>query len=451
MKSSRLFERPWLIFLPFLLMYTVFIVYTSSPALHGDEVRHMSYVRNLSQGFFSPPPPNVDLEVGPGYPLFLLPFYLIDAPLLVMRLMNGVLLYFSLVLLYATLRRFVSTKITLIASFFWAFYYNSVDYIGLLYSESLAIFLTTAFLFLVSRVFDSESASGIRRNIFLSGLALSFLILTKLIFGYVLLVMLAALLVLWMCNRHAVSYRRSVQVLSFAFLCLLPYLNYTLSLSGRYFYWGTSAGLNIYPMSTPYVDEYGSYIPGPTDTRDEKVLSLTNTDRKKAMGGELNLINRTVYVSSYMDSINRRHKADYDIFDQYTGVARDDAYSHKAMENIRNHPVKFIRNCFSNLGRIFFNFPYSYMPQKPSTLARLPMSGTLLLLMLLAVYPTLINWRRIPFVIRFLLLFALIYLGGSVPGSAETRMLTTIVPVLLLWLSTVLGRVIRLDFSRWKQ
>jgi hypothetical protein len=204
-------------------------------------------------------------------------------------------------------------------------------------------------------------------------------------------------------------------------------------------------------MSTPYVDEYGSYIPGPTDTRDEKVLSLTNTDRKKAMGGELNLINRTVYVSSYMDSINRRHKADYDIFDQYTGVARDDAYSHKAMENIRNHPVKFIRNCFSNLGRIFFNFPYSYMPQKPSTLARLPMSGTLLLLMLLAVYPTLINWRRIPFVIRFLLLFALIYLGGSVPGSAETRMLTTIVPVLLLWLSTVLGRVIRLDFSRWKQ
>ena len=78
------------------------------------------------------------------------------------------------------------------------------------------------------------------------------------------------------------------------------------------------------------------------------------------------------------------------------------------------------------------------------------MSGALLLLMLLAVYPTLTNWRRIPFAVRFLLLFTLIYLGGSVPGSAETRMLTTVVPVLLLWLATVLSRTIKLDFSRWK-
>jgi hypothetical protein len=272
-----------------------------------------------------------------------------------------------------------------------------------------------------------------------------------LIFGYVLLVMLAALLVLWMCNRHAVYYRRSVQFLTFAFLCVLPYLNYTLSLTGRYFYWGTSAGMNLYPMSTPYSNEYGSYLPGPSDRNDTRLISLTNEKRQTAKGGELNLINRTVYVSDYMDSIARRYSKDYDSIMQYGGVARDDAYKKIAMENIRNHPLKFVQNCFSNLGRIFFNFPYSYMPQKPSTLARIPMSGTLLLLMILAVYPTLSNWRRIPFVIRFLLLFVLIYLGGSMPGSAETRMLTTIVPVLLLWLSTVLGRVIRLDFSRWKQ
>ncbi len=450
MKNSRIFDRPWLLFLPVLFVYLIFIVFTSSAGLHGDEVRHMNYVRNLSQGFFSPPPPHVDLEVGPGYPLFLLPFYLLDAPLLIMRLLNGLLLYGSLVFLYAALRRFVSVKITLMASFFWAFYFNAVDYIGLLYSESLAIFLTTAFLYLVAELLHAKSRAGSIRLVLLSGITLSLLILTKLIFGYVLLLLLAGMLLLWLFDRRNSHYQPLLQLLLVAFLCVLPYLAYTLSLSGRYFYWGTSAGLNLYPMSSPFEDEYGSYMPGPTDTKDEDVVSLTNIGREKAKGGGLNLINRTVYVSSYMDSINRRHKADYDTFDRYTGVARDDAYKRKAMENIRNHPVKFIRNCFSNLGRIFFNFPYSYMPQKPSTLARLPMSGTLLLLMLIAVYPTLVNWRRLPFAVRFLLLFTLIYLGGSIPGSAETRMLTTVVPVLLLWLAIVLSRTIKLDFRRWK-
>jgi hypothetical protein len=450
MSISRYIERPWLLFLPFLFFYIGFIFFTSSAGLHGDEVRHMNYVRNLSQGFFSPPPPHVDLEVGPGYPLFLLPFHLLGAPWLVMRLANGFLLYLSLVLLCLTLRRYVSAKITGIASFFWACYYNAVDYIGLLYSESLAIFLTTAFLFLITRLLHSPGGRRNSPDLILSGLTLAFLILTKLIFGYVLLLFLASMLLLWMFNRRNLTHRLALQVLIVAFLMVLPYLFYTQSLSGRHFYWGTSAGLNLYPMSSPYADEYGSYLPGPTDTRNEEVVSLTNTGREKASGGGMNLINRTVYVSSYMDSINRRHQVDYDTFRHYTGVALDDAYKRKAIENIGNHPVKFIKNCFSNLGRIFFNFPYSYMPQKPSTLARLPMSGTLFLLMLLAVYPTLMNWRRIPFAIRFLLLFALVYFGGSIPGSAETRMLTTVVPLLLPWLAFVLGRTIKLDFNRWK-
>lgn len=446
MKLNSLADRPSLLFLPFLFFYFVFIYFTSSSGLHGDEARHISYVENLSNGYYSPPAPCVELEVGPGYPLFLLPFYGLKAPFLLMRMLNGLLLYFSIVLLYKTLRRNVRLRIALLASFFWAFYFNAVDYIGLLYSESLGIFLLAAFVYLLSKAFQSKSVT----DAYLSGLTLAALILTKVVFGYVLLMMLGGMSFMWLFHRGNSLYRLGLKVLAIAFIAVSPYLAYTYSLTGRLFYWSTAGGINLYPMATPYADEYGSYLPAPTSPDDEVVRLLEKSGRTKASGGNLNLINRTVYVKGYMDSINAHHGDNYREFNRFNGVQRDDAFKQKAMELIRKHPVKFIQNCISNTGRIFFNFPYSYSAQKPSTLVRLPLSGAILLMMLLAVYPTLRNWRNLAFPVRFLLLFGSVYLGGSVLGSAETRMFTLILPVFILWVAVVLDRTVKIDFGRWK-
>ena len=101
------------------------------------------------------------------------------------------------------------------------------------------------------------------------------------------------------------------------------------------------------------------------------------------------------------------------------GIIQDDLFKEIAVNNIKSHPMKFLENCISNAGRMFFNYPASYVLQKPSTLRRLPINGTLIILSLFCLIPTFLNWRKIFFPVRFFLFFAFLYFGGSILGSAE--------------------------------
>jgi energy-converting hydrogenase Eha subunit H len=49
-----------------------------------------------------------------------------------------------------------------------------------------------------------------------------------------------------------------------------------------------------------------------------------------------------------------------------------------------------------------------------------------------------------------MLFFAVIYLGGSVLGSAEIRMFSVIAPVILLWIAYIIQKsvYINLDFNK---
>ena len=40
----------------------------------------------------------------------------------------------------------------------------------------------------------------------------------------------------------------------------------------------------------------------------------------------------------------------------------------QGIENIKTHPKKFMRNVAANISRMCFSFPYSYTPQKLTTL-----------------------------------------------------------------------------------
>jgi hypothetical protein len=128
-------------------------------------------------------------------------------------------------------------------------------------------------------------------------------------------------------------------------------------------------------------------------------------------------------------------------------LERDDAFKRIAWRNIKAYPLKYLQNCFSNIGRMLFNYPYSYSIQKPGTLLRFPLNGVVLFLMLFSMIPGLINWKRIPFSIRFALFLTLIYLGGSILECAEFRMFTIIVPVLLLWITFILSKSLKIRLS----
>jgi hypothetical protein len=75
------------------------------------------------------------------------------------------------------------------------------------------------------------------------------------------------------------------------------------------------------------------------------------------------------------------------------------------------------------------------------------MVGVLVLLILFCIIPTLMNWKKIPFSVRFMLFFVLIYLGGSTLGSAEIRMFTLVVPIILLWIAFILVKTIKIKFT----
>ena len=188
--QSNIRRNPFLIFSPFLLLYIVFILLLYNKILWGDEIRHIAYANNLLHGFYSPPQPNSSLEVGPGYPLFLLPFLAFHIPLIFVNLMNAVFTYLAVVFLFKTLKQIASFKSALIFSLFLACYFNSLEFMVLMYSESLALFLVSLVMFLIIKAFNQHEKIKTKRYIWLAGFFIGFLVLTKIIFGYVVLFML---------------------------------------------------------------------------------------------------------------------------------------------------------------------------------------------------------------------------------------------------------------------
>jgi 4-amino-4-deoxy-L-arabinose transferase-like glycosyltransferase len=447
LRDIKIIKNPFLFFLPVLVFYVIFIFILSNNVLWGDEHIYIGYANNLLHGFYSSPPPKVSLSDGPGYSLFILPFVALHLPLIAIRLLNAVLLYLSVILLFKVLIKFVPFKKALLFSLLWACYYNYLDFIALICSETLAIFLISVLLLLVTRAFDSDIRIKTNKYVYLSGFIMGCLILTKVIFGYVLLCMIIGSGFLWIINRKVINYQKAIIILLIAFTTVVPYLIYTYHLTGKIYYLGTSGGNNLYWMSTPYEREYGSWFPSPNIQSDS--IAFEKRIRTFEKGGVLNLKNRSAYVPGYEDSLKSHHRKDFEEILKFNGAERDDAFKKIAIINIKTYPGKYIENCFSNIGRILFNYPYSYTLQKPGTLIRFPLNGIIVVLMLFCIIPTFINWKRIIFPIRFMLFFALIYLGGSIFGSAEFRMFTVIVPIFLFWIAIIIHKTIKINIAKW--
>jgi len=77
-------------------MYIIITVVFSKVILIGDESRYLMFAENITRGYYSQPPPNISLWNGPGYPLLLVPFVLINS-LKLAKIFNAIFLYFSVV------------------------------------------------------------------------------------------------------------------------------------------------------------------------------------------------------------------------------------------------------------------------------------------------------------------------------------------------------------------
>jgi 4-amino-4-deoxy-L-arabinose transferase-like glycosyltransferase len=418
MKMQKIANNPYLLFSPFLVFFAIIVFKFHTDAFEGDESRYYQFAANLLNGFYSPPAPNINLWNGPGYPMVLMPFVALGLPLISITLLNALLHYLSIVLLFKSAKRYTSYRKALIVGICWGLYYTTYIQLPEMYTESLMYFLITLFIWSITKAFQDDN----RKYTLLSGLIAGYIVLTKILFGYVILLMLAVCLMLWLAKKGK-EYRISCQILGIAFLVFLPWLVYTYSLTKKPLYFGNSGGVLLYWMSTPHEGELGDW----------KEPDLTT----KYKAG-------TPVPSNGNAMLKKNHQESHSEIFKHTGVERDEAYKRIAVENIKQNPTKFIKNWIANIGRLLFDFPNTYVFQNTNQLFKLPPNTSTVFLSILCLIPTLLNWRKIPFQIRFLLMFALIYLAPTTLLSAYSRFFTVIVPILLVWIAYIIQRTMRL-------
>ena len=393
---------------PLLLFYLLLVILFSSTAFWGDEVNYVDAGKILSQGsVFS----NVEkaLYRGPGYPIILIPFVLLKLPWFAAKLLNAFFLFGAILYLYKTLALWLSDNYALIFAFVMGLYPPFMKWVHLTYSENLVFFLICGFMFHFCK--SQRESKKPWLQLLASSIFLAYLALTKVLFGYVILVGLLSFLFLYLWKKRE-ELKKMTYIYLLALIWCLPYLLFTYSLTGKIFYWATSGGENFYWMSTPYANELGNYFP---DTEVQERPELAH------------------------------HREFFERLDSLPGEERDSEYQKQSIDNITRHPVKFFMNWLANIGRMLFSYPFSYTPQKLSTYFYLIPNMFLIVPFVLSIYPAILRRKTIPYEIYALLYFSLIAFGGTSLLAADTRQFVPFVPVLILWLSFIYIRVMKIE------
>ncbi len=422
-RLHKIIQYPFLAYLPFLAVYLLLIVIGHNDEMHGDEGRYIMFANNLMEGFYSPKD-EVNLWNGPGYPIFLIPFLALKLPLIGITLANGVLYYLSVILLFKAVKTISNTKLAAVTAFAWATYFVAYQELPVILSEALTIFIITSIIYLLSKLTKEKNNT----HTILLGVAIGYLVLTKIIFAYVLL----ALWILFLLFRLGKSFLPSIQTtntkllmsLSIALLFIMPYLLYTYSLTGKVFYLGNSGGMSLYWMSTPHPGEFGDW---------------NNADFDANCFSNIQPCNASIFAKNHQENFNYIY--------QFKGVERDDKFKEIAIKNIKAHPTKYIKNCIANQSRMWFGIPNSYLYQRDATLFRILPNMLILSSLLLTLVLWSINWKQIPIKIHFLVLFLLLYLFLSTLVSAYPRNLYVIVPIILFLFAYVAHRSITINWS----
>ena len=113
--------------------------------------------------------------------------------------------------------------------------------------------------------------------------------------------------------------------------------------------------------------------------------------------------------------------------------------------------MKYLQNCVYNVGRLVFHYPFSQAVQRPKVLLVFPANGIILTLMLFCLIPTFINWRKLNYGVRYMLLFTFLYLGASTMVTAYVRMFTVIVPILFFWFAMIFDKTVKINLKLNKE
>ena len=303
----------------------------------ADEPRYLEGAANLIQGYFvSPDDP--EIINGPGYPLLLAPLVALGFSLTAMRLVSVLLMAFATWFTYRAVLPYAGPT--------WAFgvasvlvihpiLINTVPYVM---SEGLAIFCLAGFGWAITSFLRQERIGIL--PLLACVLALGWLVLTRVLFGYVIVVMLAVILTGALIRRRMTKpWFKASLVLTLSFGFCVPYLAYTYQLTGQAFKWSTNGGELLYWATNTHPQELGDWFP---------------RSEVKAM-----------------PELARNHGEFLENMAALPALEREAAFRKRAMENIRENPASVLRNWVANVNRLVFGFPRSYHNEEVRTTAKI--------------------------------------------------------------------------------
>ena len=413
--------------LPLFLLLAIGILSRSSTyseSFIADEVKFYRHAQNITHGFYAEKV-NPNLMEGPGYPMYLALHAALEVPLSWTRATNIIFLFLAALYLFLILKRYIDYRPALILTYLFALYPPMIRWANLMYAESLMMLLLLGFCYHFIVWFRKENKY--KRHFFLAMLYLGYLALTKIIFPYVIVAALLGVLALTVFPRLARAYRlkKSALILLGALLVLSPYIAYSYQLTGKFFYLGMHGGEALYARSTPFENEFGNWF-----------------NEQHVLGDQLPTGREDVMAN--LDQMRENHREYFMSIEGLTYIDRDSVLKSKAIQNIKNHPGKYLKNTVANVSRFFFHFPFSYRMQNLDTLGYLIPNIFIVVLAILGVYPAYVRRNFIPKELIFLMLLSLIYLGGHSLLDGRGRYLLPVVPIWMMFFSFVYFRILQI-------
>jgi len=330
-----------------------------------------------------------------------------------LRFLNGLLLFFSLLINFKTISIYSSKKSAYVCTVLLGLYFPIFEMLPLIFTECLTWFLICIICYLFIKSYIKKEISW--KLTFLTSFTLAFLAMTKVIFGYVIVIMLIVSFITLLFSKLRTTAKKSTLIFLISFIFCLPWLYYSYSLTNKLFYWTNSGSMSLYTMSTPFPNELGDW---------KSKIELKQ---------------------------NPNHKAFMDSIENFNSFERDEAYKNVAIKNIKKHSKKYFSNWLANVGRLLFSYPFSNQYNHEQTVKTywFILPNMFIIVILALILPlSIINLKKFPYSLIYLLIFFTIYLFGSTLVSAYRRMFYVTLPYWFLFISFVLNKIVSIKINK---
>jgi hypothetical protein len=392
------------------VIYCAIIIFFANRTLIGDEVGYSMYADNITHGFYTDKN-DVNIWWDPGYPLILALFEILHFPVILIKLFNSVFYFIAIILFYKISISFAEENKALMFTFLlglWPPYIRQLIYLN---SEPLSCMLITIILY--CSYFLLKNKEIIYKKIIILAIAIAYLAFTKAIFGYTIVACIIICIIFYPFIKNKTRVKISILALLISLIFCLPYLFYTYSLTGKIFFWSNGGWVNIYHSTTPFSNEYGDWLG-----------YNIYEDNKQAMQNHKDALNETVNLKA---------------------LDKDDKFKELGIGNLKNHPVKFIYNWFCGLGRLMFNYPFSYSYQKPDTYFFILPNMFLFTFLFISIWILIKHRKKFPYEFSFTILFSIVYLGGTSLVATVARYTGLIYPLFFSLILYVFTKIIKIN------